>query len=85
MPPERAKLPAMSLESIIADALQLAEPEVADALALRSVPSWDSLAHMMLIVRLEETFNVQFTGDEIADARTVGDLRRALRAHGADA
>lgn len=75
----------MSLESIVAEALLVPESEVADSLALRSIPTWDSLAHMMLIVRLEETYSVQFTGDEIADARTVGDLRRALRAHGAEA
>lgn len=54
-----------------------------DSLALSDIPSWDSLAHMMLIVRLEETYQVQLTGDEIADIKSVGDARSALLAHGA--
>lgn len=54
-----------------------------DSLALSDIPSWDSLAHMMLIIRLEETYQVQLTGDEIADIKSVGDARSALLAHGA--
>jgi acyl carrier protein len=34
---------------------------------------------MVLISRIEEVFNMQLTGDEIADLSSVGDARAALR------
>ncbi len=72
----------MSLEKIFADVFDIAEETVLDSLALTDIPTWDSMAHMMFIVRLEEDYLIQFTGDEIADIRTVGDTRAALLLHG---
>ena len=68
----------MTLELIFADVFALPEKAVNDALALRDISSWDSMSHMMLIARVEETFSVEFTGDEIADFRSVRDVREAL-------
>ena len=73
----------MSLEIIIAEVFDVAEGTVVDTLALADIPTWDSMAHMMFIVRLEEAYQIQFTGDEIADIKTVGDTRAALLLHGA--
>jgi acyl carrier protein len=71
------------LETIVSETFAVAENTLSDDTALKDIPRWDSLAHMMLIARLEETYGVQFEGDEIADMRTVGKIRAALRAHGA--
>lgn len=68
----------MTLERIFAQVFSVSENTVNDFLALREIPSWDSMTHMMLIVRLEEAFSVEFTGDEIADFRSVKDIRAAL-------
>lgn len=68
----------MTLERIFADVFAIPEKTVNDALALRDISSWDSMSHMILIARLEETFSVEFTGDEIADFRSVQDIREAL-------
>lgn len=73
----------MSLEKIFSEVFVLPEQSVVDSLVLSEIPTWDSLAHMMLIVRLEETYQIQFSGDEIADIQSVGDARAALLAHGA--
>ncbi len=72
----------MSLEKKIAETFALPEASVADGLALSDIPTWDSLAHMMLIVRLEQDYAIEFSGDEIADLRSVGDIRATLRVHG---
>ena len=37
---------------------------------------------MVLIDRLEGTFAIQLSGDEIADMKTVGAARRAIESHG---
>lgn len=71
----------MSLRSIFADVFAIPEETVTDTLQLREIRSWDSMSHMVLIARVEEAFDVQFTGDEIADFRTFGDLARALERH----
>ena len=73
----------MSLEKVFAEVFDIAEGTVIDTLALVDIPTWDSMAHMMFIVRLEEDYQIQFTGDEIADIKTVGDTRAALLLHGA--
>jgi acyl carrier protein len=68
----------MSLERIFAEVFSIREEMVNDTLELRDIPSWDSMSHMMLITRLEAAFAVEFTGDEIADFRSVKDIREAL-------
>ena len=73
----------MSLEEVFAQVFCIADAEVSDDLQLREIASWDSMSHMMLIMRMEETFQVQLTGDQIADIRSVGDARSALQIQGA--
>ena len=73
----------MLFEKLVADVFSIAQDSVTDSLALADIPTWDSMAHMLFIVQLEEVYSVQFTGDEIADILTVGDTRAALLARGA--
>jgi acyl carrier protein len=68
----------MSLERIFAEVFSIPEKMVNDSLDLRDIASWDSMSHMMLIARVEDAFSVEFTGDQIADFRTVRDIRGAL-------
>ena len=72
----------MRLEPIFAEVFSIPETNVQDSLALRDISSWDSMSHMMLIARVEETFAIEFTGDEIADFRCVKDVREALAKRG---
>lgn len=73
----------MPLEEIIADVFSIPQSSVLDSLPFEDIPSWDSMSHMLFIVRLEETYLVKFTGDQIADLRTVADTRAALISNGA--
>lgn len=69
----------MTLEKVFAEVFSIPESSIADMMELRQINSWDSMSHMVLISRIEEVFNIQLTGDEIADLRTVADARAALR------
>ena len=73
----------MKIESIFSSVFSIPEDTIKDSTELKSITSWDSMTHMVLITRLEEEFQVQLTGDEIADMQTVGDARRSLAGHGA--
>lgn len=73
----------MKLKQVFSEVFGIPQDSVVDDLELKSIPAWDSMTHMVLISRLEETFSVMLTGDEIADMSTVGDARRFLSEHGA--
>ena len=73
----------MNIESIFEDVLSVPQGTLSPSTPLKSVASWDSMTHMILITRLEEHFNVRFTGDEIADMNTIADARHYLSGHGA--
>lgn len=73
----------MKLESLIAQVLAVPEESLVDSTEFRGLTSWDSMNHIVLITRLEEVYEIQLTGDEIADMKSVGDARRFLRVHGA--
>lgn len=75
----------MSLEKIVSEVFNIPEASVLDGLEFMDIASWDSLSHMMLIGRLEDDFEVQFSGDDIADMRSVLDARKALRGLGVQA
>jgi acyl carrier protein len=73
----------MKLNAIFAEIFQIPESDLRDDTLLKEVRGWDSLQHMILITRVEETYRIQFDGDQIADMKTVGDVRKAVHAHGA--
>lgn len=73
----------MPLEKVFASVFCVPVETIQNSTELKNIPSWDSMTHMLLISRLEEEFQVQLTGDEIADMKTVGDARCFLRGHGA--
>lgn len=72
----------MKLNTLIAMTLNASEAALVDETELKNIPSWDSMAHMVLISAMEKEYSVQFSGDEIADMKTVGGARRLLRGHG---
>lgn len=44
------------------------------------IPEWDSVAQVKLVLAIEEEFGVEFTTDEVAAFKCVGDFVRALDA-----
>jgi acyl carrier protein len=45
------------------------------------VAEWDSVAHVKLILSLEEEFGIRFSEDEVTSVQTVGDLLAAVETH----
>jgi acyl carrier protein len=60
---------------------------ITDEMTAQDVPEWDSLAHINLIVEIEEEFGLRFTVDDISGLRNVGEMielvERKLAARGA--
>jgi acyl carrier protein len=66
------------LKATIASALNVPADEVADDSSNRTIPQWDSIGHMTLIVALEEHFKTSFTVEEIMAMRDVATIRTVL-------
>ncbi|MDB4470716.1 acyl carrier protein [Deltaproteobacteria bacterium] len=49
-----------------------------------TVPTWDSLAAMVLVTEIESKFNVQLSTKEIMKMATIGLARQSLRNKGID-
>jgi acyl carrier protein len=58
------------------------ELELADSTTAADVPGWDSVAHINLMFSIEQAFNIQFAGNELAEFRNIGELKEYLRAKG---
>ena len=67
------------LIEILTKVLLLEESEISDELSRDDVEEWDSLAHLMLINELEETFQITINDDDILAIHTIGDLKKILK------
>ena len=51
-------------------------------LAYQSIPQWDSVGHMALVVEIENTFNVTLDTDDIIGMSDVSKAVEILKKHG---
>jgi len=68
------------IEVLLAEVLQIPAAAITDDLAMTDLDIWDSLKHMELIMALEQSFGLQLNFDEIVRMRSVGEIKRVLKA-----
>jgi acyl carrier protein len=73
---DRIKQTMASVWNVPADEI----PEDADA---TSLPGWDSMRHLELMLELEMTFGVRISAEEVPELTSIGAIEEALREHGA--
>lgn len=64
----KAKM-SIALSDIIDHDVTLNDETVAD-----DVEGWDSIAHVRLIIALEQLYKIRFSAEEIASCKSVGNL-----------
>jgi acyl carrier protein len=47
---------------------------LSDEMTAKDVENWDSLTHMLMITKVEETFGIKFKLKELNRLKSVGDL-----------
>lgn len=52
-------------KEVVKNVLQIEISEVDENMKFKDMEIWDSMTFMMLIVRMEEAFNISLTDDEI--------------------
>jgi len=72
----------MKLTSILKVAFNANDSQMQDDFKLTDFEDWDSMQHMLFITKLEEDYSVDLTGDEIANIRTIGEIKKLLSSKG---
>ena len=59
------------LITTVASVLGMAEQDITDDTSPDTIPAWDSVAHLNIVVAVEEAFEVSFTPEESMEMTTV--------------
>ena len=70
------------LKKILADTLGIAETKICEDAAAQNIPTWDSVAHLNIVLSLEAAYGVSFTPEEITEITSLEKIRAALAKHG---
>jgi acyl carrier protein len=65
-----------SIRAIVADVLILDIDEVGSEGSMDSLPDWDSMATVQIVMKIETTFGVRLHYKDISDIKTIADLVR---------
>lgn len=49
-----------------------------DDMTALDIEGWDSVAHINLMFGIEQAFGVRFKGNELADIKSIGELKQFL-------
>jgi acyl carrier protein len=69
------------LVQILRDVLEDPDLAVQADTSATSVPGWDSMKHVRIVMAVEERFGIRLTTREINRLRNVGDLAAAISHH----
>jgi acyl carrier protein len=68
-------------DKVFTDSLKVPSDKL-NSLIFRSVSSWDSVGHMVLIAGMEEAFNIMMDTDDILDFSTYEKGKQILKKYG---
>lgn len=71
------------LSQVLTDVLGVDVGMLKDVDSPASIPQWDSVRHLQLLMALEVEFGMQFSPDEMAQLNTIGLIRDRIARLGA--
>lgn len=71
-----------ALLQLIAQALNIPVAGVLESSSMENTEAWDSLAHMDVILSIEQHYEINLDGDEIADMQSVQAIANVLKSKG---
>lgn len=66
------------LEEVFRQVFDNEQLTLADEMMATDIEGWDSVTHINLMFCIEQAFGVRFTGNELADMKDIGELKRFL-------
>ena len=71
------------LKRIVADTLGLDAAEIGNDASMKTVESWDSVAHLNIVMSVEGAFSVSFSPEQVLELTSLRALEAALEEAGA--
>ena len=68
-----------SVKKCFLETFNIDESIIVDSLQYASIPQWDSVAHMSLIVNLEDEFDIMIDTDDVIDMNTFGKAKEIVQ------
>lgn len=72
------------LLAVFSETLNIPQEELNNETSPKTTDKWDSLANMLLIAGIEETFDIVLTDDDVGAMTSLGEVRRILRTRGVE-
>jgi acyl carrier protein len=67
------------LKEVFVDVLEKEDIELTDNTSANDIEEWDSLAHIRLVVAIENKFNLHFSSREIQSWENVGEMVESIK------
>ena len=71
----------IKLRSIFRDVFDEDTLNISENTTKDDIEDWDSVAHIKLVLAIEEEFHVRLTTDEVASIKSVGEFMYAIQKH----
>jgi len=72
----------MRPEEVVSRVFGVHRADVTDETSNRTLPAWDSMAHVTLILELESSYGVSLSTEDALQMTTVAEIKRVLTGHG---
>jgi acyl carrier protein len=72
----------MSIEEVVATVFKVDVSEVTDQSSKETLAEWDSMAHLSLVMSLEERFKVSLSIADAMEMTSVQHIKRILKEYG---
>jgi acyl carrier protein len=72
------------LEEVFQEVFDDERLTLTDETTAQDIPAWDSVAHINLMFSIEQAFGVQFSGNELAQLKNIGELKVFLTNKGVE-
>jgi acyl carrier protein len=59
--------------------LKISVEDLRDDMTPADVPQWDSMNYLLMVAELEREYKIALTMDEVTGAKTLGDVKAAIR------
>jgi acyl carrier protein len=67
---------------ILADTLGSGPSALSEATSMENTPAWDSVAHLNLVLSLEQAFGLRFSPEEFLQMQSVAAIKQVLAGRG---
>lgn len=71
-------------EKLLMETFEISREEIKDEVTPEDLENWDSIIHMDLCAKFEESFDISLDVEDITEMQTLGLMKEVLKRYGVD-